>query len=289
MDDTGYMREYTEEEVERQLTLDDLQERTQKWEGLGERNYPLLAYRDSHRIITVGTGIVIDPNHSASRSNVALLKKHFVEYYQNNDPDLTLRQARNRFNSWLRNARSDADLTGNLRQHPIPAEVNNAAHMELLEKKLDWVETNYPDKIFNLNYLQKSVIADLFYQGGENFVGAGSARRAPTNFYKAVRAGEWNEAIYQLEYESNPNIYRPLRPNGANGIQNRMLERVSSLDIARGGTGSYSPWSELNQTRDSRGQSIHPNVPNIRGRRVTPASESTNIYRPSDELDIHTE
>lgn len=70
-------------------------------------------------------------------------------------------------------------------------------------------------KDVDLTAAQRAVIVDLAYQGGSRFVGP------KTNFYKAVRDGDWDTAIDEVRYRSNR--------NNVTGIQNRMNHRADIL------------------------------------------------------------
>ena len=70
-------------------------------------------------------------------------------------------------------------------------------------------------KGINLNDDQRAVITDLAYQGHSKFVGPN------TEFFKAVKRGDWDSAINEVKNRSNL--------NQVEGIQNRMNERAEIL------------------------------------------------------------
>ena len=114
-------------------------------------------------------------------------------------------------------------LLEHMRDTSISMDLNERMLRALIDQKVEWVNKTYEKA--NLNYMQTAVIADLYYQGGNTYVGKG------TNFYKAVQSGDWDEAIYEIQEKSNI--------KETEGIQARHDERVADLDIARGGDGNY--------------------------------------------------
>ena len=64
---------------------------------------------------------------------------------------------------------------------------------------------------------QRAVIVDLAYQGGRKFVGP------HTSFFKAVKDGDWQRAIYEIRHRSNAKKVK--------GIQNRMNHRADVLTM----------------------------------------------------------
>ena len=82
----------------------------------------------------------------------------------------------------------------------------DAVFEAVIAEKEAHVSTWYKD--IDLTSEQRSTIVNLAYQGGSIFVGP------TTEFFKAVKKGDWDSAIYEIKHKSNK------RDN--QGIQNRM-------------------------------------------------------------------
>lgn len=82
----------------------------------------------------------------------------------------------------------------------------------------------------DLTPVQRAVIVDLAYQGGSLFVGPN------TDFYRAVRKGDWPTAINEVRNRSNL--------NNVQGIQNRMDRRSNMLEQSLRGVATGNMWPE---------------------------------------------
>ncbi len=202
-----------------------------KWEGVDS-----YAYEDTSKVPTVGIGFNLKDKTT---------RGYITEYYSEElqDQGVSKAEADSQAQSLIRTLKREARARGSSSNPPLPGstslsnELNERVFRSLISDKLNWVNKNYAKA--NLNYSQKAIIADLYFQGGNKYVGR------DTSFYKAAHAGDWDEVIYQVQEGSN----RHKVP----GIQNRHDDRVEALDIARGGDGTFRA--------SPRPRRIRPNPP----------------------------
>ena len=197
--------------IDQSFAAQEAYERIRRWEGT-----KLHPHLDVHKIPTIGSGFNLE--EKATRQ--VLLKFKIQELKAQG---VKKHEAKSQASAWLRKAKKaaigfDDSLEGMpaYEEITISAEMNEAVMKELILDKLEWVDKVYGKA--DLNYMQRAIIADLYYQGGEEYVGP------KTNFRKHVMAGDWLDAINEIKYRSNKHKIP--------GIQNRQNDRVKGLLVA---------------------------------------------------------
>ena len=196
-------------------------------DGEGEKLYP--HWDGISNAVTIGSGLNLDQKH-IKQAYIKLRSEELVR-----DEGIKQKAAEIKSNLELKQFQKDFKLkeTDPKRVYgPNKKTISSDLNHRLVEYVLNTTVLKEVDNIygnFNLNYLQRGVISDLYYQAPA-YVKKGTA------FYKAVKAQDWDKAIYEIAVKSNPG--KANRKPGWLGIANRHFSRVRDLDIARGGDGS---------------------------------------------------
>ena len=105
----------------------------------------------------------------------------------------------------------------------------DAVFEAVIAEKESHVSTWYKD--IDLTEEQRATIVNLAYQGGGTFVGP------TTEFYKAVKKGDWDSAIYEIKHRSNAKDIQ--------GIQNRMDRHSDVLSNNKTQPSLFGPTASL--------------------------------------------